>query len=206
MTDFDNEEWSEFRPEPEVGDVKVLNDHIKRAAEIQEGLKKLDDRSSKGKAMLKDLLEVQIPDLMARCGFGKKDGVLIGGVKVTVQEDSYGNVPSVSAIADEKDDARRALLVDRRVKGLAILKDKAPNLIKHKYEISFDREDVEGVQAFQAKLDEMEDPPEVIEGMSVDPRTLTKWINETKEDGYNFTDEEVYAFGIYPRRIAKIKK
>lgn len=208
MTDFteDSEDWSEFKPSPETGDLKVLNEHIQKATEIQDGLKKLDARAANGKQMLKDLLEQQIPELMSRCGFQAGDGISFGGVTVTVKSDSFANVPSISAIEDEKDDDRRAQLLDRRHKGLAILEDKAPALIKRKFEIQFEKDDVEEARAFEDMLDSCPDMPPVVKGLSVHPATLTKWINEVKETGYNFTDEEVYAFGIYPRRVAKIKK
>lgn len=202
----ENEDWSEFKPQPETGDLKVLNDHIKQADEIQLGLKKLNDRCEVGKAKLKDLLEKQIPELMARCGFSEGDSVSYGGVTVTVKQDTYSNVPSLSSIEAEKDDARRAELMDRRVKGLAILEEKAPSIVKRKFEIEFEKEDVEKAKEFAEMLDSMENPPQYMNSLSVHPQTLTRWVNEKKKEGYNFTPEEEYAFGLFPRRVAKIKR
>lgn len=208
MTDFteDAEDWSEFKPEPEVGDLKILNDHIKRATEIQDGLKKLDQRASTGKKLLKNLLEQDIPDLMARCGFGRDDSVSVGGVKVEVKHDYYCNVPSISSIEDEKDDDRRAELLDRRLKGLAILEEEAPALIKRKFEFEFEKDEVEEAKAFEEWIDSLEDIPTPIKGLTVHPATLSKWVNEKIDNAYVFSDEAKYAFGIYPRRVAKIKK
>ena len=209
MTEFNTEDghdWSEFKPEPEKGDVKILNDHIKRATEIQEGLKKLDQRASTGKQLLKTLLEKEIPDLMARCGFDKGDSVNIGGVKVEVKHDYYCNVPSISSIEDEKDDERRAELLDRRLKGLAILEAEAPALIKRKFEFEFEKDEVEEARAFEQWIDSLENVPTPVKGLTVHPATLSKWVNEKAEGGHSWSDEAKYAFGIYPRRIAKIKK
>ena len=211
MNDFlddspDGEDWSQFKPEPEVGDLKILNDLVKRAAEVKEGIKKLETRTETGKTLFKNLMETEIPEMMSRCGFQVGDTVSYGEVKVELKSDTYCNVPSLSAIADEKDDKRREELSARRETGLAILEEKAPSLIKRKFEISLDREDVNKARCVKQMLTDMEDPPEWSEGLSVHPATLSKWVKEVKATGQAFTDEEQWAFGIFPRKVAKITK
>lgn len=202
----ESNDWSEFAVQPEVGDLKILNDLVKRAAEIQAGIKKLETRTEHGKSLFKDLMENQIPQKMANCGFQVGDTVSYGGVKVELKSDTYANVPSISAINDEKDEKRREELIARRETGLEILEEKAPTLIKRKFEINIDREKVDQAQSVKNLLKKMPDPPEWTEGLSVHPATLSKWVKEVKETGHAFTEEENWAFGIFPRKVAKITK
>jgi hypothetical protein len=210
MTDFnhenESEDWSEFKPSPETGDLKVLNELIQRAADIEAGLKKLDSRTRTGKALLDDLLTNQIPAMFARCGLGKEGSITFNGITVTVKHSSFANVPSPSSIDSEKDDERRKELLDRRLKAMAILEEKAPTLIKRKYEIQFEKDQAEEALAFEQQLAEIPDAPPVVKGLSVHPATLSKWVAEKKSEGYNFNSEEEYAFGIYPKQVAKISR
>ncbi len=206
---IDNEEdivdFSAYAPVAEVGDIKILTDMVKRAGEIQAGLKKLDDRSKVGKNLLKNLLEEEIPATMARCGFGKDDSLTAAGFTITIQDAVYCNVPSVSAINDERDADRRAELIDRREKGLYILEQKASALIKRKFDIEFGKDEAEEAAEFGAALADMVDESRVTKGLSVHPQTLSKWIKELIAEGYALTEEEKYAFGYFPKKVAKIK-
>lgn len=205
-TDATEEDWSSFKSGPEAGDLKVLNDLIEQAAKVKEGIKKMEDRTNNGKALLRNYVENEIPEMMSRCGFKVGDFITYGGVKVELKSDTYCNVPSISAINDEKDDNRREELKARRETGLAILEEKAPTLIKRKYEITVDRSRPDQAECVKNLLTEMEDPPEWSEGLSVHSATLGKWIKELKSAGQAFTEEENWAFGIFPRKIVKITK
>jgi len=200
------ENWDEFKVEPEVGDLKILNDLVKRAAEIKAGITKLETRTEQGKSLFKDLMEVQIPQKMERCGFAVGDTVSYGGIKVELKSDTYANVPSISAINDEKDEKKRQELIDRRAAGLAILEEMAPTLIKRKFDIAIDREQPEQAQLVKNLLEEMEDPPEWTEGLNVHPATLSKWVREKKSTAYAFTPHQEWAFGLFPKKVAKITK
>lgn len=206
LDDDSPEDWSEFKVEPEQGDLKVLNDLIKKAGEVQVEAKSFETGANQKKAELKNILEVEIPQKMQSCGYQVGDFISFGGTKIELRSDTYANVPSLSAISDEKDDNRRQELLARREAGLAILEDKAPTLIKRKYEISIDRENVSQAQSVKTLLKTMEDPPEWTEGLSVHPATLSKWVKEVKSTGTAFTSEEEWAFGIFPRKVAKITK
>src|SRR5690606_39861378 len=109
-------------------------------------------------------------------------------------------------IENEKDEDRRNELTARRTKGLEILEEKAPTLVKRKYEIVIDRERLDQVESVRNMLEEMTDPPEWNEGKSVHSATLGKWIKEVKASGHAFTPEEEWAFGIFPKDVAKITK
>lgn len=200
------ENWDEFKVEPEVGLAKVLNEKVKLAAEVKAGIAQLENRTEKGKAMLKDLLEVQIPQLMERSGMQVGDAISYGGIKVELKSDTYANVPSISAINDEKDEKKKKELSERRAAGLAILEEMAPTLIKRKYEITVDRENVTQAQSVKNLLEEMEDPPEWTEGLNVHPATLSKWVREKKSTAYAFTPHQEWAFGLFPKKVAKITK
>lgn len=206
LDDTTEEDWSAFKQGPETGDLRVLNDLIEKAAKVKAGIKTLEDRTSNGKALLRNYVENEIPEMMSRCGFNVGDTVSYGGVKVELKSDTYCNVPSISAINDEKDDSRREELKARRETGLAILEEKAPTLIKRKYEITVDRDRPDQAECVKNLLTEMDDPPEWNEGLSVHPQTLAKWVKEVKSTGQAFTEEENWAFGIFPRKIAKITK
>jgi hypothetical protein len=205
-TDSTEEDWGSFHEPTAVGDLKIINGMIKRAAELKAGLKKMEDRTAHGKSLLKDLLETQLPEKLLSSGYQVGDSISHAGIKIELKSDTYCNVPSISAIINEKDDAKREELSARRDAGLAILEEKAPTLIKRKYEIVVDRENVEQAQCVKQLLTEMEDPPEWSEGLSVHPQTLAKWVKEVKATGHAFSPEEEWAFGIFPRKVAKITK
>lgn len=200
------ENWDEFKPEPELGLAKVLNEKVKQAAEIKAGIAKLESRTEQGKSLLKDLLEVQIPQLMERSGMQVGDAISYSGIKVELKSDTYANVPSISAINDEKDEKKRQELIDRRAAGLAILEEMAPTLIKRKFDITIDREQPEQAQLVKNLLEEMENPPEWTEGLNVHPATLSKWVREKKSTAYAFTPHQEWAFGLFPKKVAKITK
>lgn len=201
-----DDDFSSFEQAPEVGDLKILNDMVKRAAEIQAGIKKLETRTEEGKALFKSLMEVELPQMMTACGFQTGDTVSYGGVKVELKADTYCNVPSISAINDERDEKKRDELIARREAGLSILEEKAPTLIKRKFDITLDRNRPDQAKCVKDLLTDMDDPPEWNEGLSVHPATLGKWVKEVKATGHAFTEEEEWAFGIFPKKIAKITK
>lgn len=210
LFDLDDEQaeddFSSFETAPEVGDLKILNDMIKRAAEVQAGIKKLETRTEEGKALFKSIMEVELPQKMAACGFQVGDSVAYGGIKVELKSDTYANVPSISAINDERDENKREVLIARREAGLSILEEKAPTLIKRKFDISIDKDRLDQVECVKNLLTEMEDPPDWCEGKTVHPATLGKWIKEVEASGKAFTEEEDWAFGRFKRKIAKIIK
>lgn len=206
LEDQSDDDFGEFAPKPEVGDLKVLNEMIERVAEIQRGIKKLETRTAEGKALFKSLVETEIPQKMQACGFKEGDCISYAGIKVQLKADTYCNVPSISAINEEKDEKKRDELVARRAAGLAILEEKAPTLIKRKYEIVVDRERPDQAECVKNLLESMEDAPEWTEGLSVHPATLGKWVKEVKATGQTFTEEEEWAFGIFPKKVAKITK
>lgn len=207
MTDLDNddsvEDFSDFKQTPEVGDLKRLNEAIEYAAKVQEGIKTLTTRAKNGSTLLNNLIEKEIPEMMQACGYKPGDSITYGGITVTLEKKAYGNVPSMSAINDEKDPNHRQQLVDRRNKGMVILDKIAPSLIKRRYEISVDREEVDTAKSLKKMLEET--GVEFIEGLSVHPATLSKWIEEKQESGYAFSEEEDYAFGRLSKRRVKIK-
>jgi hypothetical protein len=205
-TDSTEEDWGSFHEPTAVGDLKIINDMIKRAAELKAGLKKMEDRTAHGKSLLKDLLETQLPEKLLSCGYNVGDKISHAGIKIELKSDTYCNVPSISAINDEKDDAKREELCLRRESGLAILEEKAPTLIKRKFDITIDRSRLDQVECVKNLLTEMDDPPEWTEGKSVHPQTLAKWVKEVKATGHAFSPEEEWAFGIFPRKVAKITK
>ncbi len=206
---IDNEEdvidFSVYAPAPDVGDLKILNDMVKRAGEIQAGLKKLDDRSKVGKNLLKNLLEEELPAFMQRCGLGKDDSITAGGFTVTIKDDVFCNVPSVSAINDERDADKRAILVDRREKGLYLIEQEAPALIKRKYEVEFGKDEREEALEFEETIAELVDESRITKGMSVHAQTLGKWFKEKLADGWAPSDEWKYAVEYFPKKVAKIK-
>jgi hypothetical protein len=206
MTDNeeDIQDFAEFKPQPEVGDLKRLNEAIKHADEVQTGIKKLTDHAKRGEKKLKGLIEEEIPQMMLACGYKPGDSITYGGITVKLEKKSYGNVPSASAINDEKDPDRRSELVARRNKGLEILDSIAPSLIKRKYEISLDREEVDQARSLKETLEES--GVEFVEGLSVHPSTLSKWIEEKLKDGYVFSEEEDYAFGRFSSNKVKISR
>ncbi len=204
-TEEDIVDFSAYAPVAEVGDIKILTDMVKRAGEIQAGLKKLDDRSKIGKNQLKSLLEEEIPAKMASCGFGKDDSITAGGFTVTIKDDVYCNVPSVSSINDERDADKRAILVDRRDKGLYLIEQEAPALIKRKYEVEFGKDEREEALEFEETIADLVDESRVTKGMSVHAQTLGKWFKEKLADGWCPTEEWKYAVGYFPKKVAKIK-
>src|SRR5688572_16772723 len=111
---LDDEDFTEFATTPEVGDLKRLTDMVKRAAEIQEGLDKIELRKKKGNELLRQLLEEEIPQAMQECGFGIDDSITAGGFTVVVKKEAYANVPAVSSIEKERDPDRREELEARR--------------------------------------------------------------------------------------------
>lgn len=201
-----DDDFSSFEQAPEVGDLKILNDMVKRAAEIQAGIKKLETRTEEGKALFKNLMEVELPQKMTACGLQVGDAISYGGIKVELKADTYCNVPSISAINDERDEKKREELIARREAGLAYLEQEAPTLIKRKYDITIDREKPDQAYSVRQLLTEMKDPPEWNEGLSVHPATLGKWVKEVKATGKAFPEHIEWAFGIFPRKIAKITK
>jgi hypothetical protein len=205
-TDSAEEDWGSFKEETAVGDLKILNALVARAAEIKAGIKKMEDRTNHGKSLYKDLMETQIPEKMISCGYQVGDSFNHAGVKVELKSDTYCNVPSISAINDEKDDAKRDELIARREAGLSVLEEKAPTLIKRKFEITVDKGDVDQAYEVRHLIETMPNPPEFTEGLSVHPQTLAKWVKEIKATGHAFSPEEEWAFGIFPRKVAKITK
>ncbi len=205
-TSSTEEDWGSFHEPTAVGDLKIINDMIKRAAELKAGLKKMEDRTAHGKSLLKDLLETQLPEKLLSCGYNVGDKISHAGVSIELKSDTYCNVPSISAIMDEKDDAKREELSARRDAGLAILEEKAPTLIKRKFEITVDKGDVDQAYKVRHLIETMPNPPEFTEGLSVHPQTLAKWVKEVKATGHAFSPEEEWAFGIFPRKVAKITK
>lgn len=206
LEDQSDEDFSQFAPKAEVGDLKVLNEMIERVAKVQRGVKKLESRTEEGKALLKSLIEVELPQKLQACGFNVGDGYSHAGIKVELKSDVYCNVPSISAINGERDEKKREELIARREAGLAYLEQEAPTLIKRKYDITIDRTRPEQAQSVRQLLTEMEDPPEWNEGLSVHPATLGKWVKEVKATGKAFPERVEWAFGIFPRKIAKITK
>jgi hypothetical protein len=205
-TDSTEEDWGSFKEETAVGDLRILNALVARAAEIKAGIKKMEDRTNHGKSLYKDLMETQIPEKMISCGYQVGDSFNHAGVKVELKSDVYCNIPSISAINDEKDDAKREELIERRRVGLAFLEEEAPTLIKRKYEINIDRNNLYQAQCVKDLLSEMEDPPEWSEGLSVHPQTLSKWVKEITSTGRAFKPEIDWALGRFPRKVAKITK
>lgn len=206
LEDQSDDDYGDFTPKPEVGDLKILNEMIERVAAVQQGVKKLETRTAEGKALLKSLTEVEIPQKMQACGFKEGDCISYAGIKIELKIDTYCNVPSISAINDEKDENKRAELIARRDAGLEILEEMAPTLIKRKYEIVVDRERPDQAELVKDLLENMEDAPEWTEGLSVHPATLSKWVKERKSTGKTFSERAEWAFGIFPRKIAKITK
>lgn len=204
--DQETPDFSEFAPSPTTGDMKVLSELVQRAAEIKEGLKKLEDRSKIGEDLLKDLLEVQIPELLQNSGMKPGDKVSFGGITVELKSDVYCNIPAMSSIDKERDPDRRRELSDRRNKGLAYIEREAPSLIKRKYEIELDRDSQDAALLLESKIAEMENPPEFTQGRTVHPQTLAKWIKEKQDQGHEFSEEIKEVLGYFPRRVAKITK
>jgi hypothetical protein len=202
----DVSDWGDFSPTPSTGDLKVIHELIKRAGEIQAGIGKLESRTSDGKKLLKNILEVELPEMLAKSGFKPGDQLTYGGITIKLEKDIHANVPAKSSIEKERDDERRAELVARRNKAFEILEEKAPSLIKRKYEISFDRDAETEAKAFEEKLKSMEDAPDFSTELSVHPLTLAKWLKEYTSDGTALTEEQAWAFGKHTREVAKISK
>src|SRR5690348_11600722 len=93
------QEFAEFAPAPQTGDVKHLSDLVQQAYKIQEGLDKLEARSEHGKALLKELIEVQIPQAMQDMGV---ENIQAAGLKVTIVPGDFASIPSQSSIDKER--------------------------------------------------------------------------------------------------------
>jgi hypothetical protein len=208
MTDIDDtiEDWGDHAVQPSTGDLKVINDLILRAAEIQAGLAKLEKRTGDGKKLLKNILEVELPEVLAKNGFKPGDQFTYGGITVRLEKDVHANVPAKSSIEKERDDERRSELIARRDAALEILEEIAPALIKRKYEVSFERDAEEEAKAFEQKLKAMENAPDFTTERTVHPATLSKFIKELTSDGTALTDRQEWAFGRHTREVAKISK
>jgi hypothetical protein len=204
--DEDVQDWGDFSPQPSHGDLKTLHDLIQRAGEVQAGITKLETRTDAGKKLLKNILETEIPELMAKSGFKPGDQLTYGGITVKLEKSVYANVPAKSSIEKERDDEQRAELIARRNKAFEILEEKAPSLIKRKYEISFERDAEAEAKEFEAKLKTMENAPDFSTELSVHPQTLAKWLKEYTSDGTALTEEQAWAFGKHTREVAKISK
>lgn len=202
MNDFDDF-GTEFAPTPETGDLKTISDLVKRAEEIKEGLRKLDARRELGEALLKDILEEQLPSLMERSGL---EECKAAGLHVKIEVKDFASVPAPSSIEKERDPERRDYLVDRRERALALLEAKAPSLIKRSYQLSFGRDEADEAALFEKEIASWADPPDLIKGLTVDPRTLSKWVKERKSEGDAFNDEEKEILGVYTKRVAKISR
>jgi hypothetical protein len=198
-TDFD---YGDFKASPEVGDLKVLSEMAQRAHDVQEGLKKLSTRTETGKQILKDLLEYQIPETMARLGVEKFSTT--NGLTISIKVDDYASIPSLSAVEGERDPDVRDRLLDRRNSALTLVAQKAPTLIKRSYEIDFDRDDAERALDLEAKLRQGGVP--FIKGETVHPKTLAKWVKDCKLEGIHLSQEELETLGVFTKKVAKISK
>lgn len=205
---FETADWTAFQASPETGDLKVLNELVVRAGEIQVGLAKLAKRTKDGEALLKDLLENQIPERMKRSGMAIGDSISVGGFTVEYKEQDHAGIPALSTIEKERDPDRRAELEERREKALAFIDREAPSLIKRSVGVSFSREQEADARKFQDFVDsfktEDEKPIEVVKGMTVHYKTLANWIKEKQSEGHNFTLDELDTLGHYTRKVAKI--
>ncbi len=201
----ENEEnWDDFKPEETSKDIRQLSELVQTAFKIQQVIKESTEEQVRLKGQLKDLIEEAIPAKMQACGV--QEFKTFSGLHIEIKSDVYANVPSISAISDERDEKKREELIARREAGLSILEEKAPTLIKRKIEIVIDKDRLDQVESVKTMLDDMEDPPDWTEGKSVHPQTLSKWIKEVKATGQAFSQEEEWAFGIFPRKVAKITK
>lgn len=202
---FETADWTAFQASPETGDLKVLNELVVRAGEIQVGLAKLAKRTKDGEALLKDLLENQIPERMKRSGMAIGDSISVGGFTVEYKENEYAGIPALSTIDKERDPDRRQELEERRQKAFRLLNEKAPALIKRTYEFDFER-DSALAESFEEHLRTWNnaDDAQYVKGETVHPKTLAKWVSEHLKEGNNLSVDELDALGVYTRKVAKI--
>ena len=195
----------EFAPEPEEQALKELDKLVKRAGELKYELVDTEQAQKARKNELQDICEKRIPEIMQNMG-GGFTALQLAGFKVELKPVTYAGIPSESSIDKEKDDNVRAEMQERREKALLFLDKKAPHLLKRSFEIEFDRDCTEESEAFEKKLQAMEDAPKFTKTMNVHPRTLAKWVDEVTANETALTAEEKQILGASSKIVAKITK
>lgn len=195
-------------PTPQTGDLLRLSNLVQEAGTLDDEIKALEKRVKDKKELRRQLLEVVIPELMQECG-GDEGGftkLQLGAFTVELKKQTFAGIPSPSSIAKERDEDVRDEMIARRQAALALLEEKAPALLKRSYEIEFDRDSEEEADAFEAQLEELENAPQFVKGLSVHPATLAKWVNECDLEGKNITADERKILGVMSRNVAKITR
>jgi hypothetical protein len=199
--DFELEDYGDHTPKPDTGAMLQLVQLVERAATIEAGIEKLQQRLKAGENELQDLLEKQIPDLMESCG--QRHCTTLSGLEVEIKLQDFANVPAPSTIEKIRDPERREELLQRRNNALRYLDKVAPSLIKREFKVMFGRGEEADARKFAEDLQKRKNPVRCIQGETVDNRTLMKWVKEKKDAGET-VDEAV--LGVCSKKIAKVRR
>lgn len=194
--------YSKHAPKPTNAAMVKLNAKVSKAAEADDDIRRLKRELETAEKQKQQLVENEIPALMAECG--QTMCITEQGLKVEIDTKKWANLPSPSAIMKEKDPERMKQLMDRRAEGLKWLIDnKHDNLIKRSFEIQFDRDEQAWAKKFKADLEKRKNKLHVTEGEDVNQNTLSALIRELAKAGKSYPAE---ALGVFDKTTAKISR
>jgi ferredoxin len=199
--DIDFEDYGEHAPKPDTGAMLRLAELVEQAAAVEAGIEKMKQRLASGEALLEDLLERQIPELMESCG--QKRCTTLTGLEVVVELKDFANVPAPTTIEKTRDPERREELLQRRMEALRYIDAEAPSLIKREISVMFGRGQEADAKKFTEDLMKRRNPVKFNERETVDNRTLMKWVKEMKDAGKPVNEK---LLGVCSKRVAKVRK
>lgn len=180
---------------------------VEQARELGEYIEQLSSDLKLCQKQHTDLLDKQIPELMADCGVTELT-LSKSGLKVSLTKQWWASIPSPTAINKEKDRKTREALIAKRNAALRWLdKNGHHHLIQRDFTIELSKGQEEEARILRETLNAFADdgsPMHYVEGENVNAQSLSKLVRELKADPETKDVVPMDILGVYEKTTTNI--
>lgn len=168
----------------EIDDAKVkkISALASQQLDLIERIKAKEEELKALQLALKTNMEADLPNAMSECGV--ENFTLTGGASVAIEKIVRASIPKTHLN-----------------EGLAFMRDKAPDLVKHTITIQFDRKDQKFFAKFMRDLAQRKRPVDASIKDSVHAGTLSAYVRRCDEEGVALPED---ILGIFRTTAAKV--
>lgn len=153
-----------------------------RMVELEQQYLDEEAQAKATKAQWEGVRKTELPDMMASLEL--TEIVLATGHRITIRAITDAHIPSLSGIEKEKDPDAKQEMRDRLERALEYIEEMGGgSIIKRTVTVEFGAGDSEVKKAEEAILALRKLGHHVVQGKTVHPQTLNKWVREKQEAG-----------------------
>jgi hypothetical protein len=168
---------------------------------LEADIKTLKEQIAVREARMNTIVKEAMPMAMEQAGVSSFTAS--NGRSIKIEEIVNGNIPAESTINKERDPARKAALIARRVEALGVVRSKWPGLIKTELSVSLAKGETEQALRIAELIRKQFQLTSTIDE-TIHPASLNSHFKELKDNG-RLGEIPIEPFALYIGPIAKIK-